>query len=78
MKKTPSRSKKKSPPIKKLSLKMVGLDGNAFVLMGAFKAQARKEGWTPEETEAVLSEARSGDYPHLVSVLASHSTCPAG
>jgi hypothetical protein len=57
---------------KKVKLNMVGLNGNSFVLMGAFQRQARQEGWTKEEIEAVLSDARSGDYDHLLCVLMDH------
>ena len=38
---------------KKVKLDLVGLDGNAFVLMGTFKSQARKEGWTQEGITAI-------------------------
>ena len=54
---------------KKIKLKLVNLDGNAFSLMGAFQRQARKEKWTQEEIEAVMKDAMSGDYGHLLSVL---------
>jgi hypothetical protein len=57
---------------KKIKLKLVGLDGNAFSLMGAFKNQARKEGWTQEEIQEVLDQAMSGDYNHLLRTLHSH------
>lgn len=57
---------------KKVNLCLVGLDGNAFSLMGAFSRQARKEKWTSEEINEVLNDATSGDYNHLLGVLASH------
>lgn len=57
---------------KKITLNLVGLDGNAFSLMGAFHAQARREGWSKDEIEAVLTECRSGDYNHLLATLAEH------
>lgn len=57
---------------KKITLQLVGIDGNAFSLMGAFQTQARKEKWTKEEIDAVLNEAMSGDYDHLLSTLAQH------
>ena len=56
-------------PNKKVKLKLVGLDGNSFSLMGAFQRQARKEGWSKEEIDQVLDEGRSGDYNHLLSTL---------
>ena len=60
----------------KVNLKMVGLDGNAFAIMGAFQRQARKEGWTKEEINEVLDKARSGDYYNLINVIAEHCENP--
>lgn len=57
---------------KKVSLRLVGLDGNCFALLGAFAKAARKEGWTKSEVDAVLHEAMSGDYQHLLVTLARH------
>jgi len=57
---------------KKVKLQLVGLDGNAFALMGAFQRQAKKEGWTKEEIDAVLDDCQSGDYDHLLCVLMDH------
>jgi len=57
---------------KKIKLDLVGLDGNAFALMGAFQRQARKEKWTQEEIKEVLDKARSGDYDNLLCVLQEH------
>ena len=57
---------------KRIKLQLVGLDGNAFALMGAFQRQARREKWTAEEIDAVLEDARSGDYNHLLGVLIEH------
>ena len=58
---------------KKVKLKLVGLDGNAFSLMGAFRKQARKEGWSPEEINLVIEECMSGDYNHLLCTLMEHT-----
>lgn len=54
---------------KKVKLKLVGLDGNAFSLMGAFRKQARKEGWSPEEISFVIDKCMSGDYNNLLATL---------
>jgi hypothetical protein len=61
---------------KKVSLKLVGLDGNAFSLMGAFQRQARKEGWSKEEINTVLADCMSDDYHHLLGVLMEHCEDP--
>jgi protoheme ferro-lyase len=58
--------------LKTVNLSLVGLDGNAFSLMGAFQSQARKEHWTEEAIKEVLDEAKEGDYNHLLVVLDSH------
>ena len=57
---------------KKVNLQLVGLDGNAFVLLGAFQRQARKEGWSAEEIKDVLDECKSGDYDNLLRTLMKH------
>jgi len=57
---------------KKVKLTLVGLDGNAYFLMGAFYRQARKEGWTKVEIDEVLTECKSGDYDHLLQTLMAH------
>ena len=69
--------------MKTISLDLVGLDGNAFSLMGAFSRQARREGWTKDEIGAVLSVAMDGDYDHLLCTLMEHcedpgDDCPEG
>jgi len=57
---------------KKIDLELIGLNGNAWALMGAFSEQAKKEDWTEKEIKEVLKEARSGDYDHLLATLSSH------
>lgn len=63
---------------KKVHLQLVGLNGNAFSLMGAFQSQARKEDWTNEEISAVLDECITGDYDHVLCTLADHCEDPRG
>lgn len=58
---------------KKVELDLEGLDGNAFMLIGAWRKQARREGWTAEEIEAVTKEAQSGDYDHLLQTLMEYT-----
>jgi len=57
---------------KKIKLDLVGLDGNAFALMGAFQKQARREGWTQDEIKIVLDKCISGDYDNLIVTLWEH------
>ena len=61
---------------KKVTLELVGLDGNAYSLMGAFQRQARKEKWEKSEIDAVLEECMSGDYDHLLCTLVAHCQSP--
>jgi len=58
---------------KKVKLALVGLDGNAFFLMGAFQRAARQQGWTQEEIKTVLAECQLGDYNHLLATLVQHT-----
>lgn len=57
---------------KKVKLNLVGLDGNAFNLMGKFQRQARREGWLQAEINEVLEECKTGDYDHLLYALQEH------
>lgn len=61
---------------KKVNLQLVGLDGNAFSILGAFRGAAKKEGWSKEEIETVMNDAMSKDYPHLLSTIADHCKDP--
>ena len=60
-------------PSKRVRMNLVGLDGNAFCLMGVFQKNARRQGWEREEIEKVLDECTSGDYNHLLRVLMAHT-----
>ena len=64
--------------MKKINLKLVGMDGNAFFILGAFQKQAKKEGWTGAEIDAVLDKATSGDYNNLLATITDHCINPAG
>lgn len=61
---------------KKLNLKLLGYGGGASSLMHAFQAQARREHWDSSEIEAVLQDAMSKDYLHLIRVLSDHCNDP--
>jgi len=61
---------------KKVKLKLEGIDGNAFSVMGAWSRAARRQGWTTEEIGSVLTNATSGDYNHLLYIISSHSETP--
>ena len=57
---------------KTVNLDLVGVNGNAFMIMGVFQRQARKEGWTQDEIDTVLDEAKSSDYNHLLATISNH------
>lgn len=61
---------------KKVIMQLVGLDSNAYSIMGAFRRNARKQGWTSDEISAVLNEAMSGDYNHLLSTIMDNVEMP--
>jgi len=54
---------------KKKYYSLVGQDGNAFSLMGYTKIAMRESGFSEEEVTAVLNEAKSSDYNHLLVTL---------
>ena len=57
---------------KKIKLDLTDIDGNAFSILGAFSARARREGWDKKEIEKVCKVAKSGDYDNLVATIADH------
>jgi hypothetical protein len=67
-----------NPVAKKVHLILVGVDGNAFNLLGLFKTAARKANWTEKEIEFVIWKATSGDYQKLLRTLMEHSDDPFG
>lgn len=58
---------------KKVCMRLAGLNGNAFALLGAFQARALDQGWTRDEVRAVQDEARAGDYDHLLWTLIKYT-----
>jgi len=42
---------------------------NAFLVMGKFRAEAIRQGWTKSELKEVLDEAMDGDYDHLCETI---------
>ena len=53
-------------------VKLVGGDGNAFVIIGACIKAARKAGWSNEQIEAVKTEMMASDYNHLLQTAMKH------
>lgn len=59
-------------PEKKVEGTIVGIDGNAFSLMGHWQRLAGRQGWSDEDIDLVLEECYSGDYSNLVRTLSAH------
>jgi hypothetical protein len=57
---------------KKVVGSLVGVDGSAFSIMGHFKKLARRQGFSQQYIDSVISEAASGDYDHLVSTISDN------
>ncbi len=51
----------------KPELKLVGLDGNAFFILGRAKRVAEVAGWSKDKIECFLTEAKSGNYDNLLA-----------
>jgi hypothetical protein len=62
--------------MKKVKLQLVGLNGNAFSVLGAFSGAARRQGWTKEEIKKVTEDAMSGDYNHLLYTIMANVEDP--
>lgn len=47
-------------------VKLIGADGNAFMVLGLCQRAARKAGWNQEQWEFVRTKMMSGDYDNLL------------
>ena len=47
---------------------LVGVDGNAFAVMGYVSNAMRRSGFTSKERNEYLADAQSDDYNHLLAV----------
>jgi len=56
----------------KPTVKLVGRDGNAFVILGACQRAARKAGWGEDQIKSVMNEMTSGDYNNLLATAMKH------
>jgi len=55
-------------PQTKPTVKLIGLDGNAFSILGRVKLALKRAGADKEYIDQYLSEATLGDYDHLLAV----------
>jgi hypothetical protein len=49
-----------------IEVTLLGLDGNAFSIIGTLSRQARRQGWQPGAWGQVMAELTAGDYDHLL------------
>lgn len=56
----------------KPKVKLIGQDGNAFVLLGICQRAARKAKWSEEKWQRVRNEMTSGDYNNLLAKVQEH------
>ena len=54
-------------------LKLVGENGNAFLIIGKFSRAARKAGWSQQDIERVREEITAGDYDHLLQTVMKYA-----
>lgn len=47
---------------------LVGVDGNAYAIMGYTARAMQREGFSKEEIDKMYDEAESSDYNHLIQV----------
>jgi hypothetical protein len=48
------------------TVRLLGEDGNAFVIMGACRRALKRAGASAAHVEKFTQEAQSGDYDHLL------------
>lgn len=58
---------------KMINLDLRGFKGTAKTLLGLFEYVAKRENWSDEEIQAVITEAtKHDDYDHLVETIREH------
>jgi hypothetical protein len=57
------------PKYPSIKVNLIGQDGNAFNLLALAQNAMRRGGVQPEDIEAFLTEAMSGDYDHLLRTI---------
>jgi hypothetical protein len=50
-----------------ITVQLVGVDSNAFSILGACRQSARKAGLSNDEISKFIDEATSDDYDHLLA-----------
>jgi hypothetical protein len=58
-----------------VEVQLVGLDGNAFSILGRVAQAMRRAGISKEDIDAYHADATSDDYNHLLRVTMETVTC---
>ena len=54
--------------MEKPKVKLIGIDGNAFAILGRVKRALAEAGYSREDVAKYVAEATAGDYDHLLQV----------
>ena len=63
------------PKYPEVQFQLVGIDGNAFSILGTAQKFARKAGLSKEQIEEYVNEATSGDYNNVISTTMNYFDC---
>lgn len=58
-----------------VQFQLVGIDGNAFSILGTAQKHARRAGLSKEQIEEYVNEATSGDYNNVISTTMKFFDC---
>lgn len=61
--------KKPTVKLRHSVLQVVDQDGNAYCILAKCIRVARQNDWSQSRIESFLSEAKSGDYEHLLQIV---------
>jgi len=61
--------------MEKLEWSLVGVNWNAFAILGYFVQKARRQWRSKEEIKEVLDDAKSGDYDNLLYIINEQFEC---
>ena len=59
-------------PLTDVTVSLVGIDGNAFNLIGRVRTELRRAGYDKDFLEQFTKEATSGDYFHLLNTIGKY------
>ena len=57
----------------KPEVELVGIDGNAFSIIGTVQRELRRAGNSSEVLDAFMEEATSGDYDHVIQTAIAYT-----